>query len=97
MKNFKKIALGLLVGALAIGFSSFTNAKRNTTYTFAHIAHSTSNTKADYKYRGDLAGCDESTNICTADWSQSTVPTENSNPSPSASEVDTNPGDYQGN
>ncbi|NHA05517.1 hypothetical protein G7092_17030 [Mucilaginibacter sp. HC2] len=27
MKNFKKIALGLLVGALAIGFSSFTTVK----------------------------------------------------------------------
>jgi hypothetical protein len=25
MKNFKKIALGLVVGAIAIGFSSFTN------------------------------------------------------------------------
>jgi len=27
MKNFKKIALGLLVGTMAIGFSAFTNAK----------------------------------------------------------------------
>lgn len=26
MKNFKQIALGLLVGAMAIGFSSFTNS-----------------------------------------------------------------------
>ncbi|WP_179413082.1 hypothetical protein HDF19_10805 [Mucilaginibacter sp. E4BP6] len=28
MKNFKQIAFGLLVGALALGFSSFTNAKK---------------------------------------------------------------------
>jgi hypothetical protein len=28
MKNFKQIAFGLLVGALAIGFSAFTNAKK---------------------------------------------------------------------
>jgi len=28
MKNFKKIAFGLLVGAMAIGFSSFTNASK---------------------------------------------------------------------
>lgn len=28
MKNFKQIVFGLLVGALAVGFSSFTNAKR---------------------------------------------------------------------
>ncbi|MDT3401052.1 hypothetical protein [Mucilaginibacter terrae] len=27
MKNFKQIALGLLVGTMAIGFSSFTNSK----------------------------------------------------------------------
>lgn len=27
MKNFKKIAFGLMVGALAMGFSAFTNAK----------------------------------------------------------------------
>lgn len=27
MKNFKQIALGLIVGAMAIGFSSFTNNK----------------------------------------------------------------------
>lgn len=27
MKNFKKIAFGALVGAMAIGFSAFTNAK----------------------------------------------------------------------
>ncbi|WP_295769300.1 hypothetical protein [uncultured Mucilaginibacter sp.] len=29
MKNFKQIALGLLVGAMAIGFSSFTNAPKS--------------------------------------------------------------------
>jgi hypothetical protein len=28
MKNFKQIAFGLIVGALAIGFSAFTNAKK---------------------------------------------------------------------
>lgn len=27
MKNFKQIAFGLVVGALALGFSAFTNAK----------------------------------------------------------------------
>jgi hypothetical protein len=30
MKNFKQVALGLMVGAMAIGFSSFTNAHHNT-------------------------------------------------------------------
>lgn len=50
MKNFKQIALGLIVGAMAIGFSSFTNAKRSGTYLFVHPVHSTSNTKADYTF-----------------------------------------------
>ncbi|MBK0380067.1 hypothetical protein [Mucilaginibacter segetis] len=30
MKNFKQLALGLMVGALAISFSAFTNANNNT-------------------------------------------------------------------
>jgi hypothetical protein len=29
MKNFKKIALGLMVGAMAIGFSSFINSSKS--------------------------------------------------------------------
>ncbi|EHQ25557.1 hypothetical protein [Mucilaginibacter paludis] len=29
MKNFKQVAYGLLVGAMAIGFSAFTNAKES--------------------------------------------------------------------
>jgi len=37
MKNFKKIAFGLLVGALAIGFSAFTNIKKQTDTTW-HIS-----------------------------------------------------------
>jgi hypothetical protein len=31
MKNFKQIALGLIVGSMALGFSAFTNAKTNST------------------------------------------------------------------
>jgi hypothetical protein len=45
MKNFKQLALGLLVGALAIGFSAFTNAK--------HVNHK----KVDmqwYQYTGTV-------------------------------------------
>ncbi|MEO7045528.1 MAG: hypothetical protein ABI091_09510 [Ferruginibacter sp.] len=43
MKNFKKIAFGLLVGTLALGFSAFTNAKSsnnvNFTKTFYGLNH----------------------------------------------------------
>ena len=38
MKNFKKIALGLIVGLMAIGFSSFTSGK---TAKFAGAYYST--------------------------------------------------------
>lgn len=95
--NFKIAAFVLGTGlAMVTGFSSFTKAKRDTTYTFAHIAHSTSNLKTDYVFRSDLAGCNESSNICTADWSQSTVPAEGSHPASDAVEVDRSSGDYQG-
>lgn len=33
MKNFQKLALSLMVGVMAIGFSAFTNAKSNVTHT----------------------------------------------------------------
>lgn len=38
MKNFKQIALGLLVGAMAIGFSSFTTAKKFTSVTYYQLS-----------------------------------------------------------
>jgi len=40
MKNFKRIALGLLVGAMAIGFSSFTNAQKGVSVKLVKIVKS---------------------------------------------------------
>jgi len=58
MKNFKKIAFGLLVGAMAIGLSSFTNAKTNATTW--HISNNMSGI-----YTVTTAGeCDEGVNPC---------------------------------
>ncbi|WP_428327903.1 hypothetical protein [Mucilaginibacter sp.] len=37
MKNFKQIAFGLMIGALAIGFSAFTNAKNVNKAKFATV------------------------------------------------------------
>lgn len=41
MKNFKKIAFGLVVGALALGFSAFTTAHTTTTIHKAKTARMT--------------------------------------------------------
>lgn len=93
MKNFKQIAFGLIVGAMVIGFSSFTNGpvkSKNgfSTYVFTHPMHSNSDTRADYTYQSDPNGCAQSTeNICTAEWSQSAAPTDGQQPSASATEV----------
>jgi hypothetical protein len=58
MKNFKQIAFGLLVGVLALGFSSFTNSK--TTATTWHITSDVSGI-----YSVTTAGeCDEGTTPC---------------------------------
>ena len=46
MKNFKKIALGLLVGAMAISFSAFTNAHK-TTLSSTHRYYSITGTLND--------------------------------------------------
>jgi hypothetical protein len=88
MKNFKQIAFGLLVGALALGFSSFTNAKRSGTYLFVHTVHSTSNTKADYTFVTDPNDCSfSSSDICTAQWMQSAAPAPGSSPAADATQV----------
>ncbi|MBB6131717.1 hypothetical protein [Mucilaginibacter lappiensis] len=99
MRNFKQVALGLIAGALAIGFSAFTNPSSNnrlTTYTFAHPAKSTSNNRTDFVYRSNLAGCSSSANICTGDWSQTAAPAEGANPAINATPVTVNSGNYTG-
>jgi hypothetical protein len=58
MKNFKKITLGLLVGALAIGFSSFTNAKTSST-----TWHISNNTSGIYTVTSD-GECDAGSSPC---------------------------------
>lgn len=82
MKNFKTIALGLIVGAMAIGFSSFTNAhkvnkKGLSDYQFFRKltapAHSTAN--ADYVYRPAGACLANTGTDCDANFLQSSAPT----------------------
>jgi len=73
MKKFQKLALGLMVGAMAIGFSAFTNAKdRNllTSYYYnagqqAWNSPSLNQDASNYSTAGTGSGCNPSTNICT--------------------------------
>jgi hypothetical protein len=76
MKNFKQIALGLMVGAMAIGFSAFTNAKRDVkiiTY-YKTIPTTPASDPTSYKfYNGDR--CLPSGVLCTAQWDIGSNPT----------------------
>jgi len=93
MQNFKQVTLGLIVGAMVIGFSSFVNGpakskKGFSTYLFTHPVHNNSDTRLDYTYESDPNGCNSSRiDICTAEWSQSTAPTDGQQPSVTATEV----------
>ena len=102
MKNFKKIAFGLLVGVLSIGFSAFTNAHKKLppqTFTFVHLTHDGSNNRTDYVYRANLGNCLSSSNNCTSLWTENITgtPAEGANPIPSATQGAITLGDYQGN
>jgi len=90
MKNFKKIALGLMVGALAIGFSSFTNAKKTLARhngTFIATYYSNSGTPGDatashYVYiDGESDLCDvNALKECTGSWQTTSAPVLNDPP-----------------
>jgi hypothetical protein len=99
MKNFRKIALGLLTIVLAISASAFTNAKSHgkaTSYTFVHLAKSTSNLRTDYIFRTSPAGCASSTNNCKSIWTQDVAPNVGDNPDPSAVQGAITQGNYLG-
>jgi hypothetical protein len=101
MKNFKKIALGLLVGAMAISFSAFTNAnshslktsknsKGQTTYMEYYYralpgGHDTN--PADYIYSTNPGnGCNsKSGDVCQAEFTTTNPPVDGSAPSGSPS------------
>ncbi|TWJ03312.1 hypothetical protein JN11_00850 [Mucilaginibacter frigoritolerans] len=76
MKNLHKLVLGLMVGAMAISFSAFTNAKTNTRLTTYYYNageqpwSSTGGLPADqnsshYSTVSGSPSCNQSTNICT--------------------------------
>ncbi len=73
MKNLHKLVLGLLVGAMAIGFSAFTNAhstKLLTSYYYNAGEQpwndpTLDQTPSHYSTVGGSSGCNSSSNICT--------------------------------
>lgn len=89
MKNFKKIALGLMVGLLAVGFSAFTTPKQLTGnwYTLkssiGNIPPSDSRAKTIANYelssqQEDQPDCGGAVNVCAAEFANGTgaVPTD---------------------
>ncbi|MEO7213904.1 hypothetical protein ABIB62_004557 [Mucilaginibacter sp. UYP25] len=77
MKNFKQIAFGLLVGAMAIGFSAFTTAKSAKfagAYYYNQAAQQpwgvtvADQTSSHYTMiSGQTYSCEQSSNICSYD------------------------------
>ncbi|WP_158994165.1 hypothetical protein [Mucilaginibacter sp. L196] len=101
MKNFKKIALGLMVGAMAIGFSAFTNAKTSfghkTLYNASYYSldGTASHSASDYVY-DENGSCTSSTKICSAVWQTTIAPVQGDAPAGSPMfENGTEPGTYK--
>jgi hypothetical protein len=86
MKNFKRIALGLMVGAMAIGFSAFTPVHKATSTTARYYNqradHNPSTSAADFVFiDNDVDLCSSSlTKQCSAQWSTTNAPTEGQTP-----------------
>jgi len=105
MKNFKQIAFGMLVCAMAIGFSSFTNAKKvfghQTTFTvrYNNITGVNDGISSHYVYEDEsLQNCDQSTKECSAKWTTTNAPSLGAAPSGSPSYAgDALPGTYDPN
>ncbi|WP_276088890.1 hypothetical protein [Pedobacter sp. JY14-1] len=71
MNNIKKTGLGLLVAALAFGFSAFTNKRTTSTYRFYKKNLAAYPNASDYRgyvyYSGDY--CESGGSLCSALWS----------------------------
>lgn len=90
MHNTKKIAIALMVGAMAIGFSAFKNvAKKTQLSTFRY--YSTSGTvgdtnPADYVYQDNGTDlCTSSSKECSAEWTTTNAPSPGQTPTQAGS------------
>lgn len=66
MKNFQKLALGLMVGVLAIGFSAFTTVKRANSnfYVYTQTATDQLSIQTISNYVAATAACPSGSNVC---------------------------------
>ncbi len=108
MKNFKQIAFGLLLSALVIGFSAFTNAPQKirkndqANYRFYNRSGAIGNQSAsNFVYDGGMENlCSTNPNAeCTAVWTTSNTPSIGQSPTDAGSPSyvgDTSVGEYSG-
>lgn len=101
MKNFQKLALGLIVGAMAIGFSAFKSSENaNSKFAQQKFFNTTgiqSNNPLDYQYRPD-GGCESlPAAACSATWNYSGTLTEGAHPNGSKVSTTDAIGSYDGN
>lgn len=101
MNNLKKLALGLSVGAMAIGFSAFkstVNANgKLAQQTFYNTTGVQSTDPLDYQYRPD-GGCESlPAAACSATWNYSGTLSEGDHPNGSKVSTTDAIGTYNGN
>jgi hypothetical protein len=75
MKNLKQIALGLVVGAMAIGFSSFTNAPAKAKFATRYWVNDGSGNYTLISGMPDLSNCaNTSPYDCAVESASTTIP-----------------------
>jgi hypothetical protein len=93
MKNFKNIAFGLMVGALAIGFSSFTSAsvKNHRGITTARYYNNNgglaTSDPTKYIFEGTDNCVSDPSSECSLEWTTSNAPSVGQTPSQAGSPV----------
>jgi hypothetical protein len=90
MKNLHKLVLGLMVGAMAISFSAFTNAhsRLSSTNRYYNTVGTLNDTNpADFVYiDGAEDDCTHSTTKeCSAEWTTTNMPTSGQTPTQAGS------------
>ncbi|UKB78573.1 hypothetical protein [Chryseobacterium sp. MEBOG07] len=100
MKTLKIAAAALIIAGGTFGAFAFTKAEKTekkgklTNYTFVHPNHNSSLAKSQFIYDPTPGNCSTSSNVCTAVWSQSEVPTEGESPSSDATLISMSTGNY---
>lgn len=99
MNNLKKLALGLLVSAMAIGFSAFKTSEKAkfAQEVFYNISGAPNNIASNYVYRPDGACALNTLKKCSATWNYTGTLSEGDNPNGSKVSTTDSPGAWDGN